>query len=196
MGIMETLDTEAIDKADMERLAQGHDAALNSLIERHSGPIFQFLYRMLGDEQDANDLAQETFVRVYRNRERFDGSKFTTWLYTIAGNLARNEYRRRGRHPVVSLNAEKGEGQLVLEDVLASSHADPREAVEAEEQHQTVRAAVQQLPKELREVLVLCEWEEMSAAEAASVLHTTSRAVESRLYRARRLLKDRLKRWL
>lgn len=193
---METVDTEAADKADMERLAQGHDAALNALMERHSGPVFQFLYRMLGDEQDANDLAQETFVRVYRNRERFDGSKFTTWLYTIAGNLARNEYRRRSRHPAVSLHTENTENEAKLEDVLASPQAGPGESAEMREQHDAVRAAVQELPDELREVLVLCEWEEMSAADAAAVLQTTSRAVESRLYRARKLLKEQLKRWL
>jgi RNA polymerase sigma-70 factor (ECF subfamily) len=193
---METVDTEAIDKADMERLAQGHDAALNSLMERHSGPVFQFLYRMLGDEQDANDLAQETFVRVYRHRERFDGGKFTTWLYTIASNLARNEYRRRGRHPVVSLQAESADRDSCLEDVLPSPGAGPREAAEAQEQQDGVRAAVQELPDELREAIVLCEWEDMSAADAAAVLQTTSRAIESRLYRARRRLKDRLKRWL
>lgn len=193
---METIDTEAIDKADMERLAQGHDAALNALMERHSGPIFQFLYRMLGDERDANDLAQETFVRVYRNRERFDGGKFTTWLYTIAGNLARNEYRRRGRHPVVSLHSETGDGTGALEDVLPSSGIGPSEAVEAEEQQQAVRAAVDELPENLRKTIVLCEWEELSAVEAAAVLQTSSRAVESRLYRAKKLLRDRLKRWL
>jgi len=193
---METIDTEAIDKADMERLAHGHDAALNALMERHSGPVFQFLYRMLGDEQDANDLTQETFVRIYRHRERFDGGKFTTWLYTIAGNLARNEYRRRGRHPVVSLNAKSDDSEGTLNNVLPASNPGPREAAEAQEQHEAVRAAVAELPEELREALVLCEWEEMSAADAAAVLQTTSRAVESRLYRARRLLKEKLRRWL
>jgi RNA polymerase sigma-70 factor (ECF subfamily) len=151
---------------------------------------------MLGDEQDANDLAQETFVRVYRNRERFDGSKFTTWLYTIAGNLARNEYRRRARHPAVSLQAESAETEGTLEEMLPSCEASPGDAAETQEQHQAIRAAVQELPEDLREALVLCEWEEMSAADAAAVLQTSSRGIESRLYRARRLLKDRLKRLL
>jgi|ERR1051325_49474 RNA polymerase sigma-70 factor (ECF subfamily) len=193
---METIDTEAVDKADMERLAKGHDGALNDLMERHGGPVFQFLYRMLGDEQDANDLAQETFVRVYRNRERFDGNKFTTWLYTIAGNLARNEYRRRSRHPAVSLQSENADNDAKLEESLASPQAGPREAAERHEQFDAVRAAVQELPDELREALVLCEWEEMSAADAATVLQTTSRGVESRIYRARKLLREKLKRWL
>lgn len=193
---METIDTEALDKADMERLAQGHDAALNALMERHGGPVFQFLYRMLGNEEDANDLAQESFVRVYRHRERFDGSKFTTWLYTIAGNLARNEYRRRARHPVVSLQADSPDNEGSLESVLPSSNPGPREATESQEQQEAVRRAVRQLPEDLREALVLCEWQELSAAEAAAILETTTRAVESRLYRAKRLLRDQLKRWL
>src|SRR5690349_10235407 len=118
---MEAIDTQAQDRADMEKLSAGHDAALNDLMERHAGPVYQFLFRMLGNEEDARDLAQETFVRIYKNRERFDPSgKFTTWLYTIASNLARNEYRRRGRHPNVPLDAEEDSEQTGLSDVLPS----------------------------------------------------------------------------
>ena len=75
---METIDTAEQDRADMQALADGHEAALNALMERHAGPVYQFLLRMLSDEEDANDLAQETFVRVYRYRDRYDGAKFTT----------------------------------------------------------------------------------------------------------------------
>ena len=94
----------------MERLAAGHDAALNDLMERHATPVFHFLCRMVGNEDDANDLAQETFVRVFRARASFrPGEKFSTWLFTIAANLARNHFRWRSRHPNVSLEAETGE---------------------------------------------------------------------------------------
>jgi RNA polymerase sigma-70 factor (ECF subfamily) len=193
---MDNIDTEALDRADMQRLAAGHDAALNDLMDRHSGRVVQFLFRWLGNEDDANDLAQETFVRVYRHRSRYDGGKFTTWLYTIAGNLARNEYRRRSRHPDISLDAESQTGKGTIGEVLPAGAATPTEAAEATERLSAVRAAVQKLPEELREAVVLCEWEEMSAAEAAELLQTTSRGIESRLYRARKLLKDSLKRWL
>jgi RNA polymerase sigma-70 factor (ECF subfamily) len=193
---METIDTEALDREDMERLASGHDGALNSLMERHSGPVFQFLYRMLANEQDANDLAQETFVRVYRHRERYDGGKFTTWLYTIASNLARNEYRRRSRHPDVSLQAEREETGGTLGDVLPAADIAPSDVLENAELQAAVRAAVQRLPDDLKEAVVLCEWEQMSAAEAAAVLETTVKGIESRLYRARKLLREKLKRWL
>ena len=91
----------------MERLTAGHDAALNDLMERHATPVFHFLCRMVGNEDDANDLAQETFVRVFRARASFrTNEKFSTWLYTIAANLARNHFRWRSRHPNVSLEAE------------------------------------------------------------------------------------------
>jgi RNA polymerase sigma-70 factor (ECF subfamily) len=193
---METIDTAEQDRADMERLADGHDAALNALMERHAGPVYQLLFRMLNDKEDANDLAQETFTRVYRHRERYDGGKFTTWLYTIASNLARNEYRRRGRHPNVPLDAEFGEEGKTFAETLKSNAAEPNEEAESAERHLAVRGAVEKLPTELKEVVVLCEWEEMSAADAASVLNTTRRAVESRLYRARQRLREGLAKWL
>jgi RNA polymerase sigma-70 factor (ECF subfamily) len=193
---METVDTAEQDRADMQRLAGGHDAALNALMERHAGPVYQFLFRMLNDEEDANDLAQETFTRVYRYRERYDGSKFTTWLYTIASNLARNEYRRRGRHPNVSLDAEFGEEGKTFRETLSSNAAEPGEEAETSERHLAVREAVEKLPPELKEAVVLCEWEEMSAADAAKVLNTTTRAVESKLYRARQRLRLHLAKWL
>jgi len=193
---METIDTAEQDRADMERLASGHDAALNALMERHAGPVYQFLYRMLSDEEDANDFAQETFARVYRYRARYDGGKFTTWLYTIASNLARNEYRRRGRHPNVSLEAECGEEGKTLGETLRSSQAAPNDEADSAERQRAVRDAVNDLPAELKQAVVLCEWEEMSASDAAAVLNTTKRAVESRLYRARQRLREQLEKWL
>ena len=103
---MDTTEADALDRADMVRLAAGHDAVLNDLMERHATPVFHFLCRMLGNEDDANDLSQETFVRVFRARASFKSSeRFSTWLYTIAANLARNQFRWRARHPNVSLDA-------------------------------------------------------------------------------------------
>jgi RNA polymerase sigma-70 factor (ECF subfamily) len=150
----------------------------------------------LNDEEDANDFAQETFARVYRHRERYDGGKFTTWLYTIASNLARSEHRRRGRHPNVSLDAQSGDDGKTIGDTLPSSAVAPNEEAQKEEREQAVRRAVDRLPADLREAVVLCEWEEMSVADAADVLNTTKKAVESRLYRARQKLREQLGKWL
>ena len=194
---MDTTDASALDGADMQRLAGGHDAALNDLMARHARPVFQFLCRMLGNEDDADDLAQETFVRVYQHRGRFKpGARFTTWLYTIAGNLARNHHRWLARHPSVSLDAESGDTGQSIGDVLPSSDPGPDGAAVATERAAAVRAAVERLPADMREVIILCEWQDLSAAEAAAILETTPKAVDNRLYRARNLLRERLKRWI
>jgi RNA polymerase sigma-70 factor (ECF subfamily) len=185
------------DRADMERLAAGQDAALNDLMERHATPVFHFLCRMVGNEDDASDLAQETFVRVFRARASFrTGEKFSTWLFTIAANLARNHFRWRSRHPNVSLETEAGESEQTLGSRLPATDPAPNEQALAAERVAAVRTAVSKLPEDLREAVVLCEWEELSVAEAAAILETTSKAVESRLYRARQILRERLKPWL
>jgi len=194
---MDTTEADALDRADMARLAAGQDTALNDLMDRHAPAVFHFLCRMLNHEDDANDLAQETFVRVFRARETFRPTeKFSAWLFTIAANLARNQIRWRTRHPNVSLDAETGAAEQSLASTLPSPEATPNEQLLAAERTAAVRDAVNQLPTDLREAIVLCEWEEQSMAEAARILDTTPKAVESRCYRARQILRERLKKWL
>lgn len=194
---MDTTEGDALDRADMARLAAGHDAALNDLMERHAPPVFRLLCRMLNNEDDANDLAQETFVRVFQAREKFDGTKkFSAWLFTIAANLARNQIRWRTRHPNVSLDAETTEDTPPLANTLPATGPSPKESALATERAAAVRAAVSALPEDMREAIVLCEWEERSVVEAAAILEATPKAVESRLYRARQILRERLKGWL
>jgi len=192
---MEPTDTR--DQADMERLIAGQDTALNDLMERHSTPVFHFLCRMIGNEDDANDLAQETFVRVFKSRESFRASeKFSTWLFTIATNLARNHFRWRSRHPNVSLEAETRDSEQTPGSTLPADSRAPDEEALASERAEAVRMAVKNLPQDLREAIVLCEWEERSVAEAATILEATPKAVESRLYRGRQILRELLKSWL
>lgn len=193
---MDTIDPDALDKADMERLASGHPAALNDLMARHAEKIFQFLCRMTGNEDDADDLAQETFVRVLRSCKSFRaGEKFSSWLFAIAANLAKNHFRRRSRHPNVSLETGSRVEQKII-DVLPANVPAPNEQLLAGERAEAVRAAVKQLPDDLREAIVLCEWEDRSVADAAEILGATPKAIESRLYRGRKLLREQLKSWL
>lgn len=194
---MDTADSDALDRADMARLVAGQESALNELMDRHAPAVFRLLCRMLGNEDDANDLAQETFVRVFRSRGSYrPEQKFSVWLFTIAANLARNQLRWRSRHPNVSLDAEAGTTQQTLGETLPSQLASPRQATVELERMEAVRKAVQDLPDEMREAIVLCEWEDLSVAEAATVLQSSPKAVESRLYRARKLLRERLEPWL
>lgn len=194
---MDTTEAEARDRADMERLQQGHDPALNDLMERHATGVFHFLCRRLGNEDDANDLAQETFVRVFRAKASYRlEQRFSTWLFTIAANLARNHIRWRTRHPNVSLDAEADQSEKTLADTLVSTGASPNEHSLATERAAAVRAAVGQLPEDMREAIILREWEELSVVEAATVAGTTPKALESRLYRARQILRAELRAWL
>lgn len=194
---MENTEFDAQDRADMARLAAGYDAALNDLMARHATPVFRLLCRMLNNEDDANDLAQETFVRVFRSRDKFRTSeKFSTWLFTIAANLARNQIRWRTRHPTVSLDAETHVTDQPLASTLSATGPTPVQQALTAERAAAVRAAVTDLPEDMREAIVLCEWEEHSITEAAVILEATPKAVESRLYRARQILREKLKHWL
>ena len=190
---MNDLTDQERDQADMERLAAGHDAALNDLMERHGPKLLNYLIRSLQNEEDAADLAQETFVRVYQNRTKFNSSqKFSTWLYAIATNLVKDRFRYRSRHPQVSMDAESDKTGSSFRESLAASTALPGEQMEREERAETVRRAVAALPEELRMPLILSEYEELSHAAIAEILRCSSKAVENRIYRARQQLKNSL----
>ena len=188
---------DELDVQEMSRLAAGHDAALNKLMERHGEKLFHYLVRSLQNEDDAADLAQETFVKVYQSRTRFDPSqKFSTWLYAIASNLVRDRYRWRSRHPQVSLDAESDATGDSFRDSLPGSGPSPHDSVQVEERAEAVRRAVATLPEELRQPLILAEYEERSHAEIGAILGCSAKAVETRIYRARQLLRARLGRLL
>lgn len=190
-------DADQRDRADMLRLAAGHHAGLNDLMERHAPKLLNYLARSLQDENHAADLAQETFVRVFQNRTRFDTRmKFSTWLYAIATNLVKDRYRHRTRHPQVSLDAQNEEtGETYLERV-PEQESTPSESLQRAERAQAVRQAVGELPEELRTPLILFEYEELSHAEIGEILKCSAKAVETRLYRARNQLRDKLARLL
>jgi RNA polymerase sigma factor (sigma-70 family) len=172
----------------MLRLQNGDDPALDILMNRWQVPLRRFLDRWLHNDADALDFAQETFVRVYRHRERFrPGAKFSTWLFAIALNLCRNHARKNKNRPTVPLDhtpeAEAAEGapNTNLLDVEKTS---------------AVRAAVDALPEPLKTATLLCEYEDLSLAEAAEAAGCSAKAIETRLYRARGLLREALATYL
>jgi RNA polymerase sigma-70 factor, ECF subfamily len=183
------------DEQEMTRLAQGEDAALNRLMDRHAQKLFHFLLRALQDEGDAADLAQESFVRVYQNRARFDPrQKFTTWLYAIASNLVRDCYRWRSRHPKVSLQSLESPSEPGQIDNLQASDTPPDQNLDLKERAATVRQAIAALPDELRQPLILAFYQELPQAEIATILNCSAKAVETRIYRARQRLRVSLSR--
>ncbi len=177
----------------MARLASGQDPALNDLMDRHAGRLFHYLIRQLQNETDAAELAQETFVRVYQNRERFRaGASFSAWLYTIATNLVKDRFRWRSRHPQVSLEAERTAAGGSLGEVLPETRPGPGEALQMEERAEAVRNAVAALPEDLRTALLLSEYEGLTHAEIGEVVGCSAKAVESRIFRARKQLRSEL----
>jgi RNA polymerase sigma-70 factor (ECF subfamily) len=178
------------DAQDMARLVEGHEAALNELMDRHAEKLFHYLIRSLQDEDDAADLAQETFAKVYHNRSKFDPKqKFTTWLYAIASNLVRDRYRWRSRHPQASLDLENEDTGTSLKENLSTEGPGPDEQMQTEERATAVRNAVAGLPAELRQPLILAIYEGLSQSEIAEVLKCSVKAVETRIYRARQQLR-------
>lgn len=184
------------DVAAMQRLRDGDDLALNLIMDRWGGPVFRFLARHVGDDGEAEDLTQETFVAVYRARLSYrPAARFSTWLFAIATNLARQRTRWRRRHPEAAVAASPGE-PVGAAATLASAGADPRQQTLAKERDAAVRDAVLELPVDLREVVLLAEYEDLSQAEIAAIVGCSVKAVESRLYRARAQLRERLRAWL
>jgi RNA polymerase sigma-70 factor (ECF subfamily) len=185
------------DGSDMARLAAGQDAALDELMARHAERLFHYLLRLLQNETEAADVAEEAFVRVYLHRARFKrGKKFSTWLYTIATHLARDLQRQRARHPHVSLDSQPEGTMHNFKENLPETTPGPGEHLEAHERAEAVRSAVAALPEELRIPLILSVYEDQSHAEIAEVLECSAKAIEMRLYRARQQLRERLEKSL
>ena len=184
---------EVSDPDLMVRLIDGDDFALNALMDRWSQRLVAFLYKMTGQRDAALDLAQETFVRLYQARERYrPGGNFSTYLFTIAANLARNHTRWRVRHPTISIHATNDSCRAILPEI-ADPNENPKEAAEASEKFSAIHEAFVSLPPDLREAMTLFIYEGLGYAEIATVSQCSAKAVETRIYRARQILKGRLK---
>ncbi len=189
------MDANIEDQEDMQRLANGADDGLDCLMQRYSKRLFHYLLRMVQDESAAGDLAEEAFVRVYQNRLKFKkGGKFTTWLYAIATNLARDHIRPRSRHPHVSLDAHSNsdDHEADFHDRMPDEQPNPAERLASSEKAQQVRQAIADLPEDLRTPIILSVYEEKSHIEIAEIVGCSAKAVEMRIYHARTKLRDQL----
>ncbi|MEJ2186431.1 MAG: sigma-70 family RNA polymerase sigma factor [Gemmatimonadota bacterium] len=165
----------------------GESRAFTELADRYHLRLLNFLHRMIGDRDRAEDLVQDTLVRVYRHLERFDQSrKFSTWVYTIAGNLAKNELRNRSRSPLVlfqAINDRWNDDHRPLE--WEDNKYRPDDLFRKRHLREQVEAAVAKLPEHHREVFVLRELEGRSYEEIAEITRVNLGTVKSRLNRAR-----------
>lgn len=172
----------------MQRVQAGDEAAFGLLMERWELPVKRLLARLLLNISESEELAQDTFVRVWQQRDKFRaGAEFRPWVFAIAVNLARHRLRWWRRRPVVSLDEWTESGRDVAGDGPAAGAV-----LERSERAESVRRAVAALPPDLREALVLAEYEQLSHLKIAAATGGTPKAVESRLYRARAILRKQL----
>lgn len=184
------------DREVMLRLQCGDDAALNELMRCWQTPLSAFIYRYVGSHEDALDLAQETFIRVFESRHRYRPSaKFSTWLFTIASNLCYNAMRWRRRHPTVSLDSPTGDETAALAGIITAPLESPSDNAERNDLASAVRQHILALPHDLKTALILFQYDELSHEEIGQVLGCSRKAVETRLYRARKILRDALSCW-
>lgn len=178
---------EMDDSAVVSAYLGGEARAFDEIVVRYQNRLLNFVYRTTGDRERAEDLVQEVFVRVYRHIHRFDRSrKFSTWIYTIASNLAKNELRNRSRNPLVLFqsirkNWDDDDRPLQFEDPGAR----PDDMYRKRHLRDAVEDAVERLPEHHRNVFVLRELEGKSYEEIAEITATNLGTVKSRLNRAR-----------
>ena len=175
------------DSGVVESFLGGEYRAFEELVSRYHVRLLNFVYRTIGDREKAEDLVQEVFIRVYRHIHRFDrGKKFSTWVYTIASNLAKNELRNRSRNPLVLFQAIKKnwddeDRPLQFEDNASR----PDDLYRKRHLREVVEASVARLPEHHRQVFVLRELEGKSYEEIAEITACNLGTVKSRLNRAR-----------
>lgn len=180
----------------LRRTAEGDDIAFKALVERYRKSLYNFLCRMVGDREVAEDLLQETFIRVYSKREKTI-EKFSAWIYTIASNLARDELRRRKRRRLTSLEEVGGSMHYDITAVDTPwSPVEPETFVVNGELRSRIEEAIGQLEEKYRVVILLRDIEGRTYEEISAILGMRLGTVKSRLNRARLKLQEKLRPYL
>ncbi len=175
------------ERAWLELALKGDREAFGCLVRAYERPVYNLTYRMLGDPAEAEDAAQETFLRAYTKLSTYQPErKFINWLLAIASHYCIDRLRRSGRSPQLSLDGP-------LPPIwLTGDEPRPDQAVVQKQQKEEVQRMLDTLPAEYRAAIVLRYWYDLSYEEIAVVMATTESAIKSRLHRARRMLAGRL----
>ena len=182
----------------MLRVKRGDDTAFTELVEKYKQPVMNLVYRILRDATEAEDMAQNVFVQIYKSAPRYEiSAKFSTWLFTIARNLCLNELRRRSRHPAESLDAARPEDEdQPLRQFEDKKNFTPPESLLQNELAHKIEAALAELPENQRTAILLCRQDELSYEEISKVLGCSLSATKSMIHRGRETLKEKLKPYL
>jgi RNA polymerase sigma-70 factor (ECF subfamily) len=171
----------------VERAIEGDQDAFAELVNTYQNAVYNLSYRMLGERTEAEDAAQEAFLRAYMNLQRYDPARsFKTWLLSIASNHCIDRLRRR-RLTWLSLDEP-----LPPNIILSSDEPEPEEATIKDQRSQAIQTLLNELSTEYRAAVILRYWYDYSYTEIADILDTTESAIKSRLFRARQALADKL----
>lgn len=192
--ISETTDPDSENARDVELMLQiqatGDHELFRELIERHQTAVIGTVAKMLGSNNQAEDLAQQVFLRLWKSRERYKpAAKFTTFLYTITRNLVFNESRRKSRRKESSLDAQKEDFAL---EIPANPNQQPDNEQLMTELGEAIDQAIAELPEKQRMAVILRRYQNLPYEEIATVLDLTVSAVKSQLFRARTTLRESL----
>ncbi len=180
----------------IEKLKTGDVAAFDTLVTRYTNDIFGLLFHITQDAEEASDLTQETFLQVFKAIKKFRGdADLKTWMFRIAVNQSRNRFRwwkRRKLDKTISLDAPVGESETPFGETFKSGIENPEENILRRERRDALTAALQNLPEIFREAVVLCDIEDLSYEEIASVLEINIGTVKSRIARGRDELRKNL----
>jgi RNA polymerase sigma-70 factor (ECF subfamily) len=190
----ETRTITLVEQNDADLVRQtlcGHTSAYNGLVMRYQRQVYNLAYRMLGNAEDAGDLVQETFLRAYGALASFrQDASFLTWLYKIASNLCIDQLRSRKARSALSLDVELEEGR---EPAADSRSCSPEELAIRDSVQEVVQRAISNLPEKYRVVVVMRHLQDMSVEEIAGVLDMPTGTVKTHLFRAREMLRGRLR---
>ncbi len=167
--------------------------AFNILVGRYKDQLTNFVYRFLGDYDQCQDVVQETFIKLYKNRQLYKPvAKFSTWIYTIAGNLAKTELRRKQRRGWFSISSASEEENQKEFDIPDTAYA-PDVAADAVLKDSLVQKALGKIPRQYREVVILRDIQELSYEEISKITGLSMGTVKSRINRGRTQLQQLLK---
>jgi len=178
------------DEVLIARFQQGDNYAFDLLVKRYKDPLMNFVYRFLGNATEAEDVVQETFLRLFKNKHYYkEIAKFSTWIYTIAGNLAKTELRKRKRKKFFSINQHHADER---DFELPDTNATPDQATESLITDQIIQDAINRLSPKFKEVIILRDIQGLSYEEISEVIEVPLGTVKSRVNRARLKLQDDL----
>ena len=177
----------------IERSREGDLAAFNALVAAYQDQVYNLCLRMLGSQQPAEDVTQETFISAYRNVGRMRGPSVRSWLLRIAANACIDELRRRKRHPQLSLDSRRNDDEIEGSYDVPDSAPGPEQVAMRVELRQALEAELLQLPVDQRLAVVLCDVEGLAYEEIASAMGTSVGTVKSRISRGRSRLRSALR---